>query len=225
MVSPFPYPPAKDLPTSKIYGDIDVSTGWNVTCITKNAKDPQRIFDVWSYLLTKEAAILQMYGPQGQLWDTLDSDGLPVLKKPESELTSEEVDRLGLWFWMIPGQSDNVDSTKFAVNAKLPADKQSWVINNQANILTPTKVLSDEFVGIADIIDPKSDEGIKRVLCEDYIKAQYPKVLSAKSAAEAEKIYQGIIDFCDKNGMGKIEEIYDNKYKENVKITGTCLKK
>lgn len=225
MVSPFPYPPAKGLPTSKIYADHQSTVGWNVTCITTKAENPQRIFDLWTYFLTEEAAILQMYGPQGQYWDSLDSDGLPILKKPESELTTDEINRLGLWFWMIPGQSDNVDRIKFAVNAKLPKEKQNWVINNQANVLTPIMWLTDEFVGIGDVIDPKSEEGINRTLCEDFIKANYPKMIMAETAEEAEKIYESIIDFCDKNGMPAIEEAYDKKYKENVALVGTGLKK
>lgn len=225
MVSPFPYPPANGLPTSKIYADNQGTIGWNVTCITKNAKNPQRIYDLWSYLLTQEACILQMYGPQGQLWDKLDDKGLPVLKKPESELKSDEINKLGLWFWMIPGQSDHVDKTKFAVNAMQPKEKQNWVINNQANVLTPIMWTSDEFVGISDSVDPKSNEGIKRTLCEDYIKAQYPKMIMAKTAAEAERIYQGIIDFSDKNGMPAVEDLYNKKYQENVKLVGTGLTK
>lgn len=225
MVAPFPYPPANGLPTSKIYADYKQTIGWNVTCIMKNAKNPQRIFDLWTYLLTQEACILQMYGPKGELWDNLNDKGLPILKKAEAELKTDEINRLGLWFWMIPGQSDNVDNTKFAVNAMQPKEKQNWVINNQANVLTPIMWLSDEFVGISDVVDPKSNEGIKRTLCEDYIKAQYPKMIMAKSEAEAERIYNAIIDFCDKNGMPAVEEIYDKKYKENVALVGTGLTK
>jgi len=225
MVSPFPFPPANGLPTSKIYADHQGTVGWNVTCITKNAKDPQRIFDLWTYLLTPEAAILQMYGPQGENWDTLNDKGLPVLKVPESELKAEEIDRLGAWFWMIPGQSDNVDKTKFAVNAMQPAEKQNWVINNQSNILTPIMWLSDEFTGIGDVVDPKSKEGINKTLCEDFFKAEFVKFVMAKSEADAEKIYQGIINFADKNGMPAIEALLDSKYQANVKIGGTGLTK
>jgi putative aldouronate transport system substrate-binding protein len=225
MVQPFPYPPAKGLPKEKIYADFQSTIGWNVTCITKNAKNPQRIFDLWTYLLTKEGSMVMMYGPKGHNWDALDSDGLPILKKAESELTTEEINKLGAWFWAIPGQSDNVDKTKFAVNGKLPKERQNWVINNQANIITPLMWLSDEFIGIGETIDSKSDEGIKRTLIEDYIRAQYPKVLMAKTAAEAEKLYDDIIDFANKNGMTKIEEIYNKKYQENVKLVGTGLTK
>jgi putative aldouronate transport system substrate-binding protein len=220
-----PFPPAKGLPKEKIYGDLTSTVGWNVTVITKNAKNPQRIYDFWSYLLTEEAAKEQMYGPKGQLWDELDADGLPKLKKAESELTTDEINKLGLWFWMIPGHSDHVDNMKFAVNEKLPAEKRNWVISTQANILTPTKVLTDEFVGIGDVIDSKSNEGINRTLVEDYIKAEYPKLLMASSAEEAEKIYNNILKFADDNGMAAIEAAYDKKYQENVKVVGTAFKK
>lgn len=224
-ITPFPYPPANGLSKDKIYGDIQGTVGWNVTCITKNAKNPQRIYDVISYLLTKDAAVLQMYGPKGQMWDELDANGLPKLKKPESSFTTDEINKLGLWFWMEPGQSDHVDSIKFAVNAAQPKENRSWVISNQSDILTPTLLLSDEFVGIAETIDSKDDNGIKRTLVEDYVKANYPKMLMAKTEAEAAAIYDDINAFADKNGMPKIEEIYNNKYQQNVKDFGTVFKK
>ncbi|NLO81878.1 MAG: extracellular solute-binding protein [Clostridiales bacterium] len=225
VVDPNPFPPAKGLSPNDIYGDIASTVGWNVTCITTKAENPQRIFDLWTYLLTREGAIIQQYGPPGQLWDSLDDQGLPILKKYEGELTAEERDRLGLWFWMIPGHSDHVDTVKYAINDKLPEDKRNWVVWVQAHILTPTKVISDEFVGIGDVIDPQSDLGVNRTLCEDYIAANFPQVIMAKSTEEAEKIFDDIIKFLDENGMPAIEEEYDKKYQDNVKRYGTVLNK
>jgi putative aldouronate transport system substrate-binding protein len=164
-----------------------------------------------------------MYGPQGDLWDELDSNGLPLLKKPESELSSDEVNRLGLWFWMQPGQSDNVDTTKFAVNAALPAEKQNWVITNQSDYLTPIMWLTDEFVGIGDDIDPQSNEGINRTLVDEFIAATYPLVIMAETPDEAEELYQSIIDFADSNGYADVEAMMDAKYQENVQKVGTGL--
>ncbi len=225
MVSPFPYPPANGLPTSKIYADYKETIGWNVTNITTSAKEPQRIFDLWTDFLTLEGSIIMMYGPQGMNWDTLDANGLPVLKKAEAELTSEEIDALGSWFWAMPGQSDHVDLTKFAVNALQPKEKQNWVINNQANVLTPIMFISDEFIGIGESVDPKTDEGIARSLCEDFIKAEYPKVIMAKTPEDAEAVFQGILDFCNANGMASVEAKYTEKYKANVAVVGTALTK
>jgi putative aldouronate transport system substrate-binding protein len=224
-ITPDPFPPANGLSPDKIYADNQGTVGWNVTVITKNAEKPQRIFDLWTWLLTKEGSITMMYGPQGENWDSLNDKGLPILKKAESELKSEEIDRLGSWFWAIPGQSDNVDTTKFAVNDLQPAEKQNWVIKTQAHILTPRMWLTDEFTGIPDVVDPKSDAGIARTLCEDYIKANYPKMIMAKTEAEAQKIFDGINAFLDKNGFGKVEEAYDAKYQANVKLVGSGLTK
>lgn len=225
LTEPHVYPPAKGLPPEKIYGDHTSTLGWNVTCITTKAENPQRIFDLWSYFLTPEAAIIQMYGPQGHYWDELDEDGLPILKKPESELTTEEINRLGLWFWMMPGHSDNVDTVKFAVNAKLPPEKQNWVITNQAERVTPTKWLTDEFENIGTTIDPQSDLGIQRKLIEDYIVAEYPKMIMAETAEEAERIYDEIMKFAEENGIAEIEAVYTEKYKDNVARFGTGLTK
>ena len=225
IVTPFPYPPAGGLPTSKIYADIQSSVGWNVTCITTAAKDPQRIYDLWSYLMTPEAAIVQMYGPKGGNWDNLDDQGRPILKKAESELTTDEINQLGAWFWMMPGQSDNVDKMKFAVNDMQPPEKQNWVASIQSKVTSPIMSLSDEFNGIGDVIDPKGDEGIARSLCEDYIKAEYVKAIMAPSAEEAEAIYADILRFCDENGMPAVEAKYNEKYKANVALSGTVLTK
>lgn len=198
---------------------------WNVTCIAKDAKDPQRIFDLWTYLLTPEAAVLQEYGPQGYFWDTLDENGVPDLKKPEADFATDEIDEVGTWFWMCPGQSDNVDKLKFAVNSKQPKDKQNWVANNQEKLITPKMWISDEFVNIDTTIDGQSDLGIKRTTCEDTIKAQFPKIITAGSAEESEKLYNDLISFLDQNGMPEIESTYNAKYQENVKAYGTGLKK
>lgn len=225
VVTPYPFPPANGLPTSKIYADIQSTVGWNVTCITTSAKDPQRIYDLWSYLMTPEAAILQMYGPQGMNWDELDDQGRPILKKAESELSSDEINQLGAWFWMIPGQSDNVDKMKFAVNDMQPVEKQNWVASIQSKVLSPIMSLSDEFNGIGDVIDPKSDDGIARSLCEDYVKAEYVKAIMAPTTDEAEAIYDDILAFCDANGLPAVEAMYTEKYKANVALSGTCLTK
>ena len=125
----------------------------------------------------------------------------------------------------LSGQSDNVDITKFAVNAKLPPEKQDWVINNQANILTPIMWLSDEFNGIGDDIDPRGNIGINRTLITDYIAANYPRMIMASTAAEAESVFSEILSYAEANGLAELEAAFDEKYKANVAIVGTGLKK
>ncbi len=217
------YPPAAGV--SKVYADHKETIGWNVTNITTKAKQPERIFTLWTDFLTKEGSVIMMYGPKGFNWDELNADGLPLLKKAESEQTPEEKDALGAWFWAMPGQSDNVDTIKFAVNDMLPAEKQDWVIWQQAHKFTPIMWVSDEFVGIADVIDPLGDEGINRKLVEDNLIAEYPKVIMAATAEEAATIYDKIVKFADDNGLKAVEDKYTEKYKANVAAYGTGIAK
>lgn len=214
------YPPAAGLSPDKIYADAQSSASGDGIQITIKAEQPQRIFDVHSYLMTKEGSITQMYGPRGTLWDELDNDGNPILLKAESEISSTESNQLGLWYWIIPGHADNVDTTKFAVNAMLPAEKQSWVINNQANVFTPQMFITNEYFGLRDTVDSRTDLGIQRTLCEDQIKAMVPRIIMADSPEKAATLYDELLQFLDDNGMPEVEKAYNEKYQANCEIQG-----
>ena len=212
------YPPAAGV--DKVYADHKETVGWNVLNITTEAEKPQRIFDFLTYMLTKEGSIEMMYGPKGTWWEESDADGNPILKTPEAELGIDEKNNIGAWFWNFCSHSDNVDETKFAVNAMQPAEKQDWVISTQANILTPIMFMSDEYVVLDDAIDPLSDLGIQRKLCEDQYKAELPKIIMASSQEQAEKLYDDLVAFLDANNFAEVEKVYDEKHQENVAIQG-----
>lgn len=215
------FPPANGVDASKIYGEYKPTSSGDGINFTKNAKDPQRIFDMCTYLMTKDGATLQMYGPQGGgLWEEKDASGNPVLTKSEGSLSEDERNKMGLWFWMIPGHADSVDETKFAVNAALPEAERSFVVNYQANVFTPLNFLTDEFFGLRDTIDPTEDLGIQRQTCEDQIAAQLPKIIMASSEEEATQLYDELVEFLKQNGMDEIVSKYDAKYQDNVKIQG-----
>lgn len=210
-----------------VYGEEAGSVGWNVNCITHKAENPQRIFDLYSYMLTKEGSIVMMYGPQGMLWDELNEDGNPVLKKPESQFTSDEKDAAGCWFWSQPAHSDNVDLTKFAVNDMQPEDERSWVISIQAHVFTPDgeakdgqKFMTDELTALSNEIDPNSDLGIARQAIQDECKVQLPQIIMASSEEEFNKRIQDLLDFNEANRGAEIEEIYTAKRQSNIDAQG-----
>ena len=95
----------------------------------------------------------------------------------------------------------------------------------QTERVTPTKWLTDEFENIGVVIDPQSDLGIRRKLIEDYIVAEYPKMIMANTAEEAEQIFDNILKFAEDNGIADVEEEYTKKYHENVEMFGTGLTK
>ena len=213
------YPPSEGV--EKTYADEKGTMGWNVHGITRDAKNPQRIFDFLCYMLTKEGSIDMMYGPPGVLYDQLDENGNPILKKAMSELTAEENDKVGSWVWSFCNHSDNVDETKFAVNKMQPEELQDWVEATQSDYLTPIMFTTDEYANLQPTIDRLSDLGIARHrMNEELWKEQLPMIIMASSAEEASALYDALLENFIALGLEEIEEIYNAKYQENVALQG-----
>lgn len=213
-----------------VYGEEGGTVGWNVNCITTKAENPQRIFDLYSWMLTKDGSINMMYGPEGGLWEGKDEEGNPILKKPEEELTSDEKNAAGCWFWSQPAHSDNVDNTKFAVNDAQPEASRSWVISIQAHVFSPEdsinpaiagqKFLTDENTGLSLEIDPTEDLGMARQAITDECKMRIPQIIMASDDATFDKLVQDLKDFAESNQVHDIEKIYTDKRAENIEMQG-----
>lgn len=213
-----------------VYGEEGGTVGWNVNCITTKAENPQRIFDLYSWMLTKDGSINMMYGPEGGLWEGKDDEGNPILKKPEEELTSDEKNAAGCWFWSQPAHSDNVDNTKFAVNDAQPEASRSWVISIQAHVFSPEdsinpaiagqKFLTDENTGLSLEIDPTEDLGMARQAITDECKMRIPQIIMASDDATFDKLVQDLKDFAESNQVHDIEKIYTDKRAENIEMQG-----
>ena len=213
------YPPKAGV--EKTYADEKGTMGWNVHGITKDAKNPQRIFDFLCYMLTKEGSIDMMYGPPGVLYDELDDLGNPILFKAMSELTAEENDKVGSWVWSFCNHSDNVDETKFAVNKMQPEELQDWVEATQSDYLTPIMFTTDEFANLQPTIDRLSDLGIARHrFTEEVWREQLPMIIMASTAEQASALYDAMLDSFIALGLEEMEAIYTAKYQENVALQG-----
>lgn len=213
-----------------VYGEEGGTVGWNVNCITTKAENPQRIFDLYSWMLTKDGSINMMYGPEGGLWEGKDDEGNPILKKPEEELTSDEKNAAGCWFWSQPAHSDNVDLTKYAVNEQQPEESRSWVISIQDHVFTPEdsvhpaipgqKFLTDENTGLSLEIDPTEDLGMARQAITDECKMRIPQIIMASDDATFDKLVQDLKDFAESNQVHDIEKIYTDKRAANIELQG-----
>lgn len=212
------------------YGDETGGVGWNVNCITKKATDPQRIFDLWTYMLTPEFSVILQYGPEGgTMLDHIDENGAPVLKKNESEFSPAEKDATGAWFWAQPAQSDYVDGTKFVLNDQLPDDKKDWVIDIQAHLCSydeenpqiGQKFMTDENTGLASEIDPQTDLGVAFQSLKDKSKEMLPKIIMAKDDAEFDKLVQETLDFMKSNGQSdEVCKVFQAKHDANIEAQG-----
>lgn len=213
-----------------VYGEEGGTVGWNVNCITTKAENPQRIFDLYTWMLTKDGSINMMYGPEGGLWEGKDEEGNPILKKPEEELTSDEKNAAGCWFWSQPAHSDNVDLTKYAVNEQQPEGSRSWVISIQNHVFTPEdsihpaipgqKFLTDENTGLSLEIDPTDDLGMARQAITDECKMRIPQIIMASDDATFDKLVQDLKDFAESNQVHDIEKIYTDKRAANIELQG-----
>lgn len=213
-----------------VYGEEGGTVGWNVNCITTKAENPQRIFDLYTWMLTKDGSINMMYGPEGGLWEGKDEEGNPILKKPEEELTSDEKNAAGCWFWSQPAHSDNVDLTKYAVNEQQPEGSRSWVISIQDHVFTPEdsihpaipgqKFLTDENTGLSLEIDPTDDLGMTRQAITDECKMRIPQIIMASDDATFDKLVQDLKDFAESNQVHDIEKIYTDKRASNIELQG-----
>lgn len=213
-----------------VYGEEGGTVGWNVNCITTKAENPQRIFDLYTWMLTKDGSINMMYGPEGGLWEGKDEEGNPILKKPEEELTSDEKNAAGCWFWSQPAHSDNVDLTKYAVNEQQPEESRSWVISIQDHVFTPEdsihpaipgqKFLTDENTGLSLEIDPTEDLGMARQTITDECKMRIPQIIMASDDATFDKLVQDLKDFAESNQVHDIEKIYTDKRASNIELQG-----
>lgn len=213
-----------------VYGEEGGTVGWNVNCITTKAENPQRIFDLYTWMLTKDGSINMMYGPEGGLWEGKDEEGNPILKKPEEELTSDEKNAAGCWFWSQPAHSDNVDFTKYAVNEQQPEGSRSWVISIQDHVFTPEdsihpaipgqKFLTDENTGLSLEIDPTEDLGMARQAITDECKMRIPQIIMASDDATFDKLVQDLKDFAESNQVHDIEKVYTDKRAANIELQG-----
>lgn len=212
------------------YGDETGGIGWNVNCVTKKATDPQRIYDLWTYMITPEFSVILQYGPEGgTMLDHIDESGLPVLKKNESEFTTAEKDATGAWFWAQPAQSDYVDGAKYALNEALPDDQKDWTIDIQANLCTYTeddpkigqKFMTDENTNLAAEIDPQTDLGVAFQSLKDKSKEMLPKIIMAKDDAEFDKLVQETLDFMKSNGQSdEVCKVFQAKHDANIEAQG-----
>ena len=211
-----------------VFGDENGTVGWNVNCITTAAERPQRIFDLFSYMISKEGSFEQLYGPEGGLWDGLDENGYPKLTKDYSDITSAEMDAAGAWLWTQPASSDWIDGIKFYVNEQQPADKRNWAVSIQADLFSQskenphegTKFITDQNTALTNLIDPQDPLGISLKAIQDELQARLPQIIMASDEASFNKMIEDCVAFCESNSIDEILKIWQERYDYNIEVQG-----
>ena len=220
------FPPAEGVTVT--YGDEAGSPGWNVNVITKDAARPQRIFDLYTWMISKEGSDYQVCGgPDGPIWNgEHDEDGLPKLLIDYGAITPEQKDAAGAWMWTQPAHSDYVDTMKFALNNK--AETKNWVVYIQGNMCTydeenpkiGQKFKTDQCTNLGDVMDPQSPIGINLKAIQDQCQSEIPKILMAEDDATFEKLLNDLVTYCEGQNLDEVCKAYQGKYDDNIKLQG-----
>ncbi len=189
------------------------SLGWNAIVMTNNAKDPERIFAFYDWLIASEGQTVTFFGPQGLLWDELSPDGVPIPNY--KTIAPEELEKIHLGQWTdLLGNTEIIDKLKTKQEEMKPADQQSWLVRAQLDVLWKTSMNVDPFVN-ADP-DPNSPEGIAATQMIEFFKAAFAKAIYAKSDEEVAEIIDKAASDANKFGLDKLVKFKNEKWKENT---------
>ncbi|GAF07924.1 ABC transporter [Paenibacillus pini JCM 16418] len=208
------------LDKNKIYAGVYNQLGWNVSVITKSAKDPEKIFAFMDWLTGPEGSRAIMWGPEGVLWKGLDEEGYPKFTSTYSddhERTSKMMDPMvNLQF---DGNTAYIDKAKMKFESQLPAEKQNWETRYQSSITWKTVYNATEFVNLRPA--PESEEGIIAQNVETIYLEARAKAVYAKSDEEV----LSILDKADQDakavGYDKLLEYKTKKWQENLVKIGS----
>ncbi|HHW58444.1 MAG TPA: extracellular solute-binding protein [Clostridia bacterium] len=203
-------PSNSKLDTPTLAGDS--ISGWTVTLISKNVKDPARAIRFLSYLISEEGQRDLYLGIKGVTWDTIDG---------KDQFKSEILNLL------------NTDRAQF--DQKYGASFKYWMLMDTNMILQwapptaePFKQLEDwtkgKTVSFAafDGINPtgSSEEGVAANKIAQLWGKTLPKLLLAKSDEEFDKIFNDFLKKREEYGYEKVLKYQQMKYEENLKKLG-----
>ncbi|GGG83609.1 extracellular solute-binding protein [Paenibacillus radicis (ex Gao et al. 2016)] len=201
---------------NKVWTGTYTQLGWNVSVITKSAKDPEKIFAFLDYLTGPEGTRTLFWGPEGKYWNGHDEDGAPIFTEAydtDVEGRTKMMDATVNFQWN--GNSVFIDKSKMKHELTLPVEKQSWEARWQNEITWKTQDNATQFINMAPA--PDSPEGIIASSFEEIYKEARAKALYAKSDEEV----LSILDKAEKDaqavGYDKLLAYKTAKWQENLK--------
>lgn len=204
------------LDKNKIFPGTYNQLGWNVSVITKAAKDPEAIFAFLDWYTGPEGQRLLMWGPEGGYWDGLEADG----KTPKfTDKYISDADGLAKLqavttnlHWN--GNTVYVDQAKAKFESTLPEEQRNWSTRWQYEITWKTQANATEFINLDPL--PDSEEGIIRQRVEDIFLEARAKALYAKNDEEVNAILDKAEADAQAAGYDRLLEFKTKKWRENL---------
>ncbi|PIH56072.1 extracellular solute-binding protein [Paenibacillus sp. LK1] len=204
-----------ELDRNKIFPGDYKQLGWNVSVITKSAKDPEAIFAFLDWFTGPDGQRTIMWGPEGLYWDGTDEEDMPLFTdkftsdaKGRDELMNATVN----FQWN--GNTVYVDNSKMKFESTLPPEKRNFETYWQSEITWKTQMNTTEFANL----DPASDseEGIiaQRVF-EIYEQVRAKAISSTTSDQEVLSLLDKAEADAQKSGYDKLLKYKTARWQEN----------
>ncbi|MGG1878073.1 MULTISPECIES: extracellular solute-binding protein [Paenibacillus] len=204
------------LDKNKIFPGTYNQLGWNVSVITKAAKDPEAIFAFLDWYTGPEGQAILMWGPEGGYWDGWEEEGV-MPKFTEKYVT----DAAGLGKLQATttnvqwnGNTVFIDQAKAKYESTLPEEQRNWSTRWQYEITWKTQANATEFINLDPA--PDSEEGIIRQRVEDIFTEARAKALYAKDDAEVLAILDKAEADAQTAGFDKLLAFKTQKWQENL---------
>lgn len=205
------------LDKNKIFPGTYTQLGWNVSVITKAAKDPEAIFAFLDWYTGPEGQRVLMWGPEGKYWQGLEEDGKTPKFTEAYTTDAEGLAKLQAITTNIHwnGNTVYVDQAKAKYESTLPEEQRNWSTRWQYEITWKTQANATEFINLDPM--PDSEEGIIRQRIEDIYLESRAKALYAKSDDEVISILDKAEADAQAAGYTKLLEFKTQKWQENLK--------
>jgi len=214
-----PPPAAPGVNPAEVWTSRWSSLGWNIIVITRDAENPERIFELLDFINSQEGQVLTYYGPQGSLWDELDAEGFPILLRQLGDLTAEENDSIGANIrWNKVGNTGVAHRMGQAILNRIPREEWGWNDIVQRDIIHRHSVNADAFLNMSP--DPAEPEGIAQSMFDDLNEQHIPRIVTAANAEAARAAIQDAIDAIYGQNFELVEAFKSAIYRENLALMG-----
>lgn len=213
----FPYKVVADGvdPAKTTYGGRS-SLGWDAITITKKNKNPERTMQFMNFLASEEGQYLLMWGIEGKHWDMKDGKHTPrpeVLQGFKNDWNAYTKETgIRKWTWFIKNGKGS-DGTPY----DLPGRYERGAVDKMA-----IKNLSDSVYDsvLYDGLGPQggTPEALNEQKVNDIVKQGLTKAIMAKSAEEANGLFDKMLSDMKAAGDEKVEAIYTSNYKNRVEL-------
>jgi len=192
------------------------SLGWNISFITKSAKEPERIFEFIDWLTSKEGQTIIQFGPKGEYWDEVDENGYPIPNQRYHNASDDEKNLIPGNNWV--GNTSFIDGAKAAREMLLPEGQRKWSTEAQVTVAFKTTKNSVAAYGIQPPVE--SEEGYIRSRLDELVNNYFAKMVFAKNDGEFEQQFELMKQEMHEAGYEKYLNYLNTKYQENLAKLG-----